>query len=142
MKRKVKVDENLPRWQKISGGTLYLSVRGNHRIKPGEKIRCTAEEISRTMPDNAGVFHFKLIEEGKGEFKLSKKARKKAAKLIAEEKKAGETIPDKDIYTVVHIKGGWHNVESSIGKVMNDKKLRADDAQQLKEDLETETPED
>ncbi len=111
MKRKV--DENLPRWEKISGGTLYLSVRGNHRIKPGEKIRCTAEEIHRTMPDATGVFHFKLIEEGKGEFKLSKKAKKKAAKLAAAEKKVGNTIPDKDTYTVVHIKGGWHNVKSS-----------------------------
>lgn len=140
MKRKV--DENLPRWEKISGGTLYLTVRGNHRIKKGEKIRCTTEEISRTMPDHAGVFHFKMIEEGKGEYKLSKKAKKKAAKLAAKEKIAGETVPSKDEYTVVHLSAGWHNVVSASGKVMNEKKLRADDAQQLKEDLETESLED
>ncbi len=142
MKRKQKENENLPRWEKISGGTLYLTVRGNHRIKPGEKIRCTAEEIHRTMPDGTGVFHFKLIEEGKGEFKLSKKEKKKAKKLASEEVKAGNTIPEKDAYTVAHIKGGWYNVESSSGKVMNDAKLRSDDAHELKASLEAESIED
>ena len=44
----------------------------------------------------------------------------------------------KEEYSVEHVGIGWYNVVSPGGKVMNDKKLRSEDAKALKTRLEEE----
>ncbi len=48
--------------------------------------------------------------------------------------------PGGDGYFVKHAGAGWFNVESSVGKVMNEKKLREGDAKELLAKLEEATP--
>ncbi len=132
-RRREPEDKSLPKWRKISGGVLYLKARGRRRIKPKESIRATQEEISRCMPDGTGVYHFELIEDGKGKNKVAKKTATDAQVALPVEKEG---------YYVKHVAGGWYNVVSEVGKVMNEKKLKSAAAKGLKDKLEEETAED
>ncbi len=85
------------------------------------------------MPDNAGVYHFELIEDGKGKNKVAKKTATDAQVVNPVEKEG---------YYVKHVAGGWYNVVSEVGKVMNEKKLKSAAAEELKAKLEEETAED
>jgi len=56
-----------------------------------------------------------------------------------EELKSVEAIPDAKVlemdYTVKHVNSGWYNVLDSNGKVMNEAKLRKEQAEELLESL-------
>ncbi len=86
------------------------------------------------MPDNAGVYHFELIEDGKGKNKVPKKTNTDEQNIALPVKK--------EEYHVEHVAGGWYNVVSEVGKVMNEKKLKSAAAEELKAKLEEETIED
>ena len=103
------------------------------RIKPNEKIRATEEELG------VRVVEFELLDKGSGKHEFKPKPKEEAEKP-GEEKQT--EIPEKEIYTVEHVGTGWYNVLSSVGKVMNENKLRSEEAQALREKLEEETIED
>lgn len=126
------VDTSKPLWRKITHGTLMLTDHPT-RIKPKEEVRLTQEQLGKWQDE------FELLEDGTGKNKVSKKL---TPKSIAEVE-ANAPTPDKETYKVV-VAGtaGWYNIVSSDGKVMNDKKLRAEDAEALKEQLEEETVEE
>ncbi len=114
-----------PLWRKTTTGTLYpFPNKRNQRVRHKEEIRATREELGKY------VDQFDLIE---GDAELHKQvAENKAPKAVAE-KAALET------YEAIHTGGGWHNVvQASTGKIMNTKKLKADDAQALIESFESE----
>jgi len=116
-------EKNKPLWKKITRGTLYpFPNQRNRRVKPQEQIRASEEELAHVIDQ------FELVEDGKGEFKV------KGVK-----KEETVEIPDGEEYGVVSAGRGWFNVVSQGGKVMNDKKLRAEEAKELKDSLEEET---
>ncbi len=118
--------KSLPLWRFKDRGTLMLRTHPT-RIKPKEEVRLSQEQIAGYEED------FTLLENVKGKYKV-----KKNFKSIAEVEGEAEA-PEKDTYKVEHLGKGWHNVISSDGKVMNETKLRAEDAEALKEQLEEET---
>lgn len=120
-------DKNKPLWRKITTGKLYpFSKQRGRRVKPKEQIRVSFEEIAHVID------HFELIEDGKGDFKVGDR-------IAKADKKAKPEAPAKEEYSVESAGGGWYNVLSPEGKVMNEKKLRQEDADKLKGSLEEET---
>ncbi len=120
-------DKNKPLWRKITTGKIYpFSKQRGRRVKPQEQIRAAFEEIARVID------HFELIEDGKGEFKVGDRIDKA-------EKEAKPEAPAKDKYSIESAGGGWYNVLNPEGEVMNEKKLRQEDADALKGSLEEET---
>ncbi len=120
-------DKNKPLWRKITTGKLYpFSKQRGRRVKPQEQIRVAFEEIAHVID------HFELIEDGKGEFKVKDR-------IARDDKEAKPEAPPKEEYSVESAGGGWYNVLSPEGKVMNEKKLRQDEAETLREKLEEET---
>lgn len=115
-------DKNKPSWKKITPGVLYpFPNQRGRRIKPQEQIRASQEEIAHVAD------HFELVENGKGEYKVKK------------EKKEIIETPEAEEYDIKSVGKGWYDVISPEGKLMNEKKLRADDAKELKASLEEET---
>lgn len=115
-------EKDKPLYKKITPGTLYpFPNQRGRRIKPGERIRASQEELEHVADQ------FELVENGKGKYKV-----KKSKKDIIE-------IPEGEKYNVKSIGKGWFEVISQEGKVMNEKKLRAEDAESLKKSLEEET---
>jgi len=107
-----------PLWIKISPGTLVLrALDPNRRIKPKQKIYATAEQLGKH------VVEFELLE---GEVEV----------VTAGTPINADAAPTKEEYTVDHTGVGWYNVLSPTGKVMNEGKLRAADAEKLKSELE------
>ena len=120
-----------PKWKKIQGGNLTLAGRRG-RIKYKEVLRISEKELGKYRDQ------FELLEDGTGEYKVSE-----AAVEGLPEKQPIPAIPvKKEEYHVKHTGGGWYNVESGSGKVMNEAKLRSEDAEELKAQLEEETIED
>ena len=127
-----RADTTKPLWKKITRGSLYLAGKPRKRIKPNEKIRATQEELG------VRVVEFELLDKGSGKHEFKPKPKEEAEKPREE----SVEIPEKEIYTVEHVGTGWYNVLSSVGKVMNENKLRSEEAQALREKLEEETIED
>ncbi len=119
-------DKMKPLWRFKDRGTLMLRTHPT-RIKPKEEVRLSQEQIAGHEED------FELLENVKGKYKV-----KKNFKSIAEVEEDAEA-PEKDTYEVEVAGIGWYNVVSSDGKVMNETKLRAQDAEVLKTQLEEET---
>lgn len=118
---------DLPLWKKITTGKLYpFAGQRNRRVKPQEKIRCSYEELKHVLQ------HFELVENGKGEFKIDDS-------VFKIEEPETPDAPPKDEYSVESAGSGWYNVLSPEGKTMNEKKLRQDEAEELRESLEEET---
>lgn len=118
-KKTNKEDERLPLWEKISGGFLRLR-KGKPKIKPGEKIRLSYDEVAPVRNQ------FKLLKDvpgAKEEFEKNQ-----AAKVEQAEK--GNVS-----YEPRHKGAGWYEVVSSTGVVMSEKNLRANEARQLADDL-------
>lgn len=115
MERKNK--EELPLWKKVSPGTLIIRKPRYIRMNHGGKYRATAEELGRRIGE------FDLLE---GEVDM-----KKFPQVADEEK-----VPPKEEYSIESVKGGWYNVLSPTGDVVNEKKLRAQEAEELKASLE------
>lgn len=125
-----RANQDKPLWRKISQGTLYpFPTQRGRRVKPKETIRASYEELEHVIDQ------FELIDNVKGEFKVPKKF------LMAHTEEVGG-IPAKDEYSIESAGNGWFNVLSAERTVMNDKKLRAEEAQELKESLEEETIEE
>ena len=114
----------------MTSGKLYLHRKPFVSIKPNQKVLATEEELGNHVED------FKLLDKGSGTYEFKPKKVEKPG-----EEKPVE-VPEKEIYTVEHVGTGWYNVLSSVGKVMNENKLRSEDAQALREKLEEETIED
>ena len=121
-----RADKTKPLWRFKDRGTLMLTTHPT-RIKPKEEVRLSQEQIAGYEED------FILLENVKGKYKV-----KKDFKSIKEVEAEAEA-PEKDTYEVEVAGVGWYNVVSSEGKVMNETKLRAEDAETLKTQLEEET---
>jgi hypothetical protein len=118
-------DKNKPLWRKTSTGTLYpFANRRSLRVKFKQEIRATKEELGKWIDQ------FELVENVSGKNKVNPEDLKEEV----------VKTPDKDVYSLIHVGVGWYNIESSAGKVMNEKKLRQVDAKALLEKLEQETP--
>ena len=117
-----------PKWKKTQGGNLTLAGRRG-RIKYKEVLRISEAELGKYRDQ------FELLENGTGEYKVST-----AAKLGKPEPPPPVAPPvDKEEYAVKHVGGGWYNVLSESDKVMNETKLRSEDAESLKSQLEEDT---
>lgn len=116
-------------WRKITRGTLYpFPNKRNRRVKHKEIIEATPEELGRF------IHEFELVD---GDYSPEGQIDpvEKAINDMEDSK-----VLTKDTYEVIHINAGWFNVISSAGKVMNDKKLRKEDADLLKSSLEEQQP--
>lgn len=116
-------EKQIPLWRRKLdvAGKLYLRTPGmdpKRPIKRGQLIYATPDQLG------TAITQFDLVE---GDVNLKKEIEKRQAPKAKQEG-----------FQVVHISSGWYNVVSEDGKVMNDKKLRADDAEELKETLEQE----
>lgn len=119
-----------PLWRKMTSGKLYLHRKPFVPIKPKQKVLATEEELGNHVKD------FELLDKGSGRYEFKPKKVEKP-----EEEKPVEGA-EKEVYMVEHVGTGWYNVLSPAGKVMNESKLRSEDAQALRAKLEEETIED
>ena len=123
-----RMDKNKPLWRKITPGTLYpFPAQRDRMVKPKEVIRATQEELGKFVDE------FELLEDGKGKNKVSKEPGSNQDNL---------STVDKEVYEIKSTRGGKFNVFSESGKKMNDKALTANEAEELKNSLEEETPEE
>ena len=119
-------DKNKPKWIKTSPGTLYpFSNQRGRRVKHREEIRATTKELAHVIDQ------FELVENIEGKNKVNLEDLKPKEEVIES--------PEKDEYSVESAGSGWYNVVSSTGKIMNEKKLRAEEAKELRIALEEET---
>lgn len=117
-----------PCWKKIHVGNLTLVGR-RARIKYKEVLRISEEELGKYRDQ------FELLEDGTGKYKVSEEAE---LGLPAEPQTVASPVENEE-YHVKQTGGGWYNVESGSGKVMNQTKLRRVDAEELKSQLEEQT---
>lgn len=117
MKRKQK-----PLWKKITGGTILLT-KGGRRIKPKQLIRATEQELGNHMN------HFERQFEGSESDQNNKNDDQPT------------TSESEGAYALESLGSGWFNVVSEEGEIMNDKKLRQDEAKELQESLNEEDDE-
>ena len=102
----------MEKWKKIQGGTLKIS---GLTIKKGDVVELPEKKL------RGYIKQFKLIEG--------------TVKEQPKEKKKEPVKPVKSSFKVVHLGRGWYNVETEDNKVMNENKLRADEAQKLADEL-------
>lgn len=131
--KKDKKDKNVkPLWRKITTPTLTIRTPRLMRILYKGLIHATREELGNRLDG------FELIKNGTGKYKIKKD--EKGDLSIVGQKKGKE--PDlSEGYTLEHVSNGWYNVLSPKNKVMNEKKLRAEDAKTLKKELEAQIDE-
>lgn len=105
---------------KRGGGSLRL--KDGRTIKPNEKFNARLELIPMSFRDS--------IEEVQ--------PRARASKSASEEESQAEADAQKEEYTVEARQNapGFYDVKDSSGKLLNEKALRKEDADALKEDLE------
>ena len=97
-----------------TGGGIFRLASGRI-IKPKQSFKAFPDEIPEAFRDTV-----KPMDKDKAEVY----------------KETGiASVPDIE-FTVKSEGGGWYNVISAEGKVMNEKKLRKEDADELKEALE------
>ena len=115
MERSWNNDLSKPLYRKFPG-TGGLRLRNPmRRVKPGEKIRITAEELGKY------IHEFELLEDSK----------QQTTPLKKEEKK--------DRFEVVPSGSGWFDVIDTLTDTkVNDKKYRQNEAQKYAEDLNAE----
>ncbi len=118
-----------PWWIKTSPGTLIRKLPKQFRIKHKQKIQATVEELGTNLKTGELFCEtaFELVEDGTGKYAV-KKSKKKIEK---------EDAPVNEKYTVKSVGTGWYNVLSPSDEIMNEKKLRAEKAEELKEQLES-----
>lgn len=131
-KKEKKSKHQKPLWIKISPGTLIRKLPIQLRIKSKQEVRATVEELGTNLKTGE-LFcdtDFKLIEDGTGKYAV-KKSKKKIEK---------ETVLDsgEELYEVKSVGSGWYNLISPSGEIVNEKKLRAAEAEELKTQLESE----
>ncbi len=117
-------NKDKPKWIKRSHGTLVLRSPSKLRLKHNQEFRASVEELGKYIDQ------FELLENVKGKYKVKKK------KDEPEDSNKGEQPPE-EIYDIEHVAGGWYNVVSPTGKVMNEKKVKSEDAEKLKLKLES-----
>lgn len=123
-----------PLWRKLhyrespSGmSKVHIPAISKSIIKPNQKVRATVEELG----DN--IKEFELIDAAGNTVDIT------PVETPTEELVVEKVDVEADGYTVEHVGAGWYNVVSDSGKVMNEKKLRGADAEELKEQLEEES---
>lgn len=128
-------------------GKLYLRTFRKGMIKPNEKIRALAEELSGYRQEfvliDPGDYDLADIKATSQEFDF-KEVEEQVKAESKEPKKEEGTVPSEEepksnTYTIKHSGGGWYDVFSEAGKKMNEGSLRSKDAQELKKQLETES---
>ena len=137
MKRTKRIDATLPLWRKLTGGSLRCA--SGRKIKPKEEIRISAEELGKF------VNQFKLLEDGSGSNKIPEDDKPSTKDRLGRDIKKEEEeapVPENEEYFIDHVASGWFNVVSGSGKVMNESKLRSEDAEKLKASLEEVTTEE
>jgi hypothetical protein len=123
-----------PFYRKITPGNLHIILDGGTRtrIKPKEVVQATEEDLGKWLSE------FELVSADV----ISEDVKARAKGMVADEDEDEGLTADVDGYTIEHTGGGWHNVLSPTGKVMNDAKLRAEDADALLAHLEGEQESD
>jgi len=122
--KKAKVDDQnkKPLWAKETQGFIRISALRQNKVKPGEKIRATAKELGPYFKQ------FSLVENGTGKYKDADAEPVKKEVKIEEELETQFTVVPADT-------PGWFDVVDETGKVMNEKKLRAEEAKDLRKEL-------
>jgi hypothetical protein len=109
------------------GSSLYIPALGkNRRIKRKQKVKASIAQLG-TKIDQFTPLEGQQVPDISQEYTEVKSAPVPPS---------NETATTPDTYHVVHIGTGWYNVLSAGGKVMNDKKLRSEEANNLKTALE------
>lgn len=130
-------EDTRPLWKRKvdTNGKLYLHTPGmdpNRRIKPGQTIRATVKQLGTHLHE------FELLpgQDVDSEVEQEVIKAKEAAAATAEGTKPATT----EKYSIVSKPGGWFDVLSPEGVKMNEKGLKADAAEALKDKLEAEQP--
>lgn len=147
--------EKFPKWRKTSPGTLVLRKPSAQRIKPKQIVICLVGDLGRFA-----ISDFELLEEGKGEFKVTDKIIKASVKKAEDAmirsgstRRYREVTKLKDLakgpvvgenqdptgdekYKVKHKGGGRFVVLSPAKKQMHGGTLNKEDAKALKKQLE------
>jgi hypothetical protein len=120
-----KTDER-PLWRKVSSGTLIIHLDGQEakrtRVKPRQEIHAEKEELGKWAEE------FEL---------LTPELLDSDDEDVDDEDVDDEDVDDEDENTdenefqLEHLGGGWYNVVSSEEAVMNNSKLRKEDAEAL-----------
>lgn len=106
-------------------GVLVLRRAPRRRVKFGERIWATPEELG------AAIKQFDWLEGVEAHKQVQQEVTKEEAPIVVA----------KEEYRVVgRGRGGWFDVFSPEGKKMNEKALKAEEAEALKESLEQEQP--
>jgi len=110
------------------GSSLYIPALGkNRRIKRKQKVKASIAQLGTK------INQFTPLEGQQVPDVPQEYAEVKTSVAVPP---ANETATTPDRYDVVHIGTGWYNVISATGKTMNVKKLRSEEAQILKAELE------
>lgn len=118
MERRVKPDPDAVLWKKTGGGSFHATINGKLRIiKPNETFYAKEEEIPAAFRDVVKLVEPEKVAE---------------IKQAYEEKVAASTAPK---FELQHRGGGWWNVVSEDGKVMNENALKKDEAEELVDNL-------
>lgn len=121
MKRDTKENKDAILWKKVGGGSFHANIGGKLQIvKPGQEFYATEDEIPLSFRDMIVPVH----PTGK---KVTITEAKEAEK---EEKEKSATK-----YELKHRGGGWWNVVSEEGKIINESALKKDEAEELLQSL-------
>jgi len=117
--KRTKKESDVVWWRKKGGGSLHMRIDGRMKIiKQNQKFPAKPEEIPETFRDVIVPID--------------------ASELNTVEKKQ-QSIDVKSLkYTVKSKGGGWFDVIDATGKVVNEKALRQEAADQLVKDLTSE----
>ena len=118
-----------PKWKKITRGTLYpFPNKRNKKVKPHETISATTEELGKYIDQ------FELVKEGTGKFKVSKTSSNSEKTSVSRKSPKFSLSP----VEVESAKEGekFFNILSPSGKIVNDKPLTEEEAEELKNSLE------
>lgn len=131
----MKREKKKPLWRKLpftespSGmNKVHIPAIRTSVIKPNERIRATVEELGKHIGE------FILVDPGDYDVDLPTEEKEAKGPVRRETSPQGA-----EEYHVKHTGGGWYNVESSAGKVMNEEKLKKAEAEELVAELEEET---
>ena len=126
---KIEADDDVkPAWKKITLGSLYPVKDRTVRVKTGEIIQLTVEEIGNKME------HFELVHPGTGKYKIGQTP----TGVVDPPLVPPSVVTPKKVYTLEEIEDGWFNVKHADGTVINTEKLTKTDADALKEVMEVE----
>jgi hypothetical protein len=121
MKRSKTENKEAILWKKEGGGSFHANIQGRLQIiKPGQEFYAREDEIPPSFRDT-----IKPVDP----------TGKQVTVKQAEQKEKKEETKAAPKYELRHRGGGWWNVVNEDGKVINEKALKKEEAEELLTDL-------